>query len=88
MNNSGLSYLNGWTLPDCCSIPYIDDTLDSFYLAHYFSKLDLFSGYHQVCIEEGHQHKTAFPLQWGLYEYTATSLGLTNTPATFWHLMS
>ena len=69
-------------------IPHINNILDSFYLAHYFNKLDLFSGYHQLCIEEGHQYKTAFLSLWGLYEYTTTPLGLSNTPATFKHLMN
>ena len=75
--------LNSQTFPDHHSKPYIDSILDSFYLAYYFGKLDLFSGYHKVCIEEGHQHKTASLLWWGLYEYTITPLGLTNASGTF-----
>ena len=75
--------LNAWTLPYYHLIPCINDILDSFYLDHYLSKLDLSSGYHQARIEEGHQYKTAFLLQWRLYKYTATPLALTNALATF-----
>ena len=52
--------LNTQTLTDHYPIPSIDDIFDSFYLAYYFSKLDLFSGYQQIRIEEVHQYKTAF----------------------------
>ena len=84
MDSSGLLYLeySDHSQPSFY-IPHIDDTLDCFYQVHYLSKLDLFSGYHQIRIEEGHQHKTASLLWWGLYEYTVTPLGLINVPATF-----
>ena len=75
--------LNAQTLLNHRPIPYIDNNLDFFYLVRYFSRLDLFSGYHQVRMEEGHQHKTAFFLWWGLYEYTFTPLGLTNASVIF-----
>ena len=80
--------LNAQTIPDRHSIPHINDILNSFYQAHYFSKLDLLSGYHQIRMEESHQCKTAFLFQWGLYEYTVNPLELTNAPANFEHLMN
>nr|KAG5687855.1 hypothetical protein BaRGS_022397 [Batillaria attramentaria] len=56
--------------------------------SHYFSVLDMKSGYYQVEIEEEHKERTAFtvgPL--GFYEYNRLPFGLTNSPATYQRLM-
>jgi hypothetical protein len=51
-------------------------------------KIDLRSGYHQLKIRELYIPQIAFRTQYGLYEYTVISFGLTNASAYFMYLMN
>ena len=68
---------------DAFPIPHIADLFDHLGKATVFSSIDLSHAYHQVCIHEGNEHKTAFLTPQGLYEYVVIPIGLTNAPATF-----
>jgi hypothetical protein len=48
-----------------------------------FLKINLRSGYHQLKIRESYIPKTTFHTQYGLYEYSMMSFGLTNAPVYF-----
>ena len=62
-------------------------SFDALVGAQFFSTLDLASGYHQIAVHPDDQHKTAFVMPMGLFEYTRMPMGLSLAPATFQRLM-
>ena len=69
-------------------MPQIDDLFDQMKGAKVFPKIDLWSRYHKVRINEEYIHKTTYKTRYGHYEFTVVPLGLTNALATFMHLMN
>jgi hypothetical protein len=80
--------LNAVTIKNKYPLLRIEDLFDQMNGASVFSKIDLRSGYHQLKIQESDLPKTAFHTQYGLYEYTVMSFGLTNAPTYFMYLMN
>jgi transposase InsO family protein len=79
--------LNRITRKNRHPLPRIDELIDRFRGAKYFTKLDLISGYHQQRIYEPHTHKTAFRCRYGHFEFNVVPFGLTNAPASFSNMM-
>jgi hypothetical protein len=66
----------------------MEDLFNQMKRASVLSKIDLRSHYHKLKIRESDIPKTTFRTEYGLYEYTVMSFGLTNAPAYFMYLMN
>jgi hypothetical protein len=80
--------LNAVTIKNKYHLPRIDILFDQLAGVRVFSKIDLYSDYHQINICDEDIPKAAFFTRYGLYEYLVMSFGLTNAPAHFMYLMN
>nr|GEZ77137.1 putative reverse transcriptase domain-containing protein [Tanacetum cinerariifolium] len=80
--------LNKLTVKNRYPLPRIDDLFDQLQGSSVYSKIDLQTGYHQLCIREEDIPITAFRNRYGHYEFRVMPFGLTNAPAVFMDLMN
>jgi hypothetical protein len=80
--------LNEVTIKNKYPLPRIDILFDQLTGARVFSKIDLRSSYHQICIRPEDIPKTSFTMWYGLFEYLVMSFGLTNALSHFTYLMN
>jgi len=76
--------LNNVTIKDAYALPVIDEILFSIGKSvKYFTTIDLFSGFHQIPMNEADIPKTSFTTMYGNYQFLVMPFGLCNAPATF-----
>ncbi|GKB57086.1 putative reverse transcriptase domain-containing protein [Tanacetum coccineum] len=80
--------LNKLTVKNRYPLPRIDDLFDQLQGSSVYPKIDLRSGYHQLCVREEDIPITTFRTRYGHYEFHVMSFGLTNAPAVFMDLMN
>lgn len=71
------------TIKNKYALPRIDDLLNQFQGASYFSKDDLRSGYHPLRVKDDDIPNSVFWARYGHYELLVISFGLTYTLAAF-----
>jgi hypothetical protein len=80
--------LNSVTVKDKFPIPIVEELLDELHGMTFFTKIDLWSGYHRVQIATNDIDKSTFCMQEGLFEFLMMSFGLTNVSVTFQAMMN
>ena len=81
-------WLNKMTIKNRYPLPRIDDLFDQVGGAKIFLNIDLWSGYHQVRIQDEDIPNTTFCTRYEHYEFVVMSFGLTNAPTKFICMMN
>ena len=77
------SRVNDATIKDSYSLPNIDEIFDGLDGAKIFTTMDLYSGYHQILMNEESVEVTSFTTKFGNYQFKVMPFGLTGAPVTF-----
>ncbi|OWZ04715.1 reverse transcriptase [Phytophthora megakarya] len=75
--------MNSHTVRRTLPMPHKDTIIEKMQGSHWYSCMDLLSGYYQFCMRDSDVPLTAFQTADGAYEYLVLPMGLSNAPATF-----
>ena len=76
------------TVKNKYSLPLISELISQLCKTKYFTKLDVYWGFNNVCIKPGDEWKVAFQTNRGLFKPLVMFFGMTNSPATFQTMMN
>jgi len=62
-------HLNALTAKSKFPVPVFEELMDELANASWFTNLDLRAGFHQILLQPGEEHKTAFQTHFGQYEF-------------------
>ena len=79
--------LNAITKTSSYPIPLVQELMDCFHGAKFFSSIDLASGYWQIKMHPNSKEKTTFNSKYGSFFFHVMPFGLVKAPATFQSLM-
>ncbi|EER20365.1 retrovirus polyprotein, putative [Perkinsus marinus ATCC 50983] len=79
--------LNAITQFDSFPLPQINTLLSKLSGKCYFSKLDMYSGFWHIAMDEAHICKTSFTTPYGIFEYLRLPFGLQGAPASFMRMV-
>jgi hypothetical protein len=68
--------INNVTKSDENKAPLQESVRERIRGARFFTRLDMRDGYHHLRIKKGHEQRTAFLTEYGLYEWTVMCFGL------------
>ena len=80
--------LNEVTVKDAYPLPVIDHMFAKLSQSSYYTKIDCFSGFYQIKLDQESKPLTAFSCEYGLFQFRVMPMGLTNAPATFQRVMN
>ena len=84
---SDFRQLNSRTVPDAYPIPTLKSFTHRLKGSKFFSKIDLQSAFHNVCIDSRDVNKTTTLTPWGVFVYKRLAFGLSGAPSTFMKLL-
>lgn len=80
--------VNKKLIADKYPLPRIEDILDNLGRAKYFSILDLYSGFHQIPLDENSRDVTSFSTEDGSFRWKVLPFGLNVSPNSFARMMA
>ena len=83
-----LRYVNSGTIPDAFPAQNIEELVMKISGSNWISTLDNSAGYWQIPIEPGHEYRTAFVTNRGLFEWVVMPFGLRTASGSYQRVMN